>query len=126
MKKFADLKRPDREFSIGDMVYLKLQPYRQNAFELPHHHKLMTKYYGQFKILSKVGPAAYKLQLPTSADIHPVFHVSQLKKHLGPRAVPQGNLPLVTPEGYFKLEPMVVLDTRAMTRRDEIVTQWRV
>jgi hypothetical protein len=34
-KKFANKKRSDREFLIGDMVYLKLQPYRQHAFELP-------------------------------------------------------------------------------------------
>jgi hypothetical protein len=38
----------------------------------------------------------------------------------------RGNLPLVTPEGYFKLEPIAVLDTRALPRKDEIVTQWRV
>jgi hypothetical protein len=35
IKKFANKKRSDREFLIGDMVYLKLQPYRQHAFELP-------------------------------------------------------------------------------------------
>jgi hypothetical protein len=48
----------------------------------------MTKYYGPFKILSKIGNAAYKLQLPQYADIHLVFHVSQLKKHIGPKVVP--------------------------------------
>jgi hypothetical protein len=56
----------------------------------------MTKYYGPFKIISKIGATAYKLQLPPTAEIHPVFHVSQLKKHISPKVVPQGNLPLVT------------------------------
>jgi hypothetical protein len=55
-------------------------------------------YYGPFRILEKIGQATYKLQLPTTTDIHPIFHVSQLKKHLGPKADPQKNLPLVTPE----------------------------
>jgi hypothetical protein len=82
MKKFVDQKRSGRQFMVGDMVYLKLQPYRQHAFDLPQHLNLMTKYYGPFKILSKTGPAAYKLQLPTTTEIHLVFHVSQLKSTL--------------------------------------------
>jgi hypothetical protein len=58
------------------MVYLKLQPYRQHVFDIPQHLKLMTKYYGPFKILEKFGSASYKLQLSQTTDIHHVFHVS--------------------------------------------------
>jgi hypothetical protein len=86
----------------------------------------MTKYYGPFKILEKIGHVAYKLQLPQTANIHPVFHVGQLKKNIGAKAIPQANLPLVTPKGYIKLESVAVLDTRALPRRDEIVIQWLV
>jgi hypothetical protein len=46
--------------------------------------------------------------------------------HLGPKAVPQSNLPLVTPEDYLKLQPEKVLDTRALPRNDDIVTQWLI
>jgi hypothetical protein len=52
--------------------------------------------------------------------------VSQLKKHFGPKAVPQADLPQVTPEGYIKIEPIVVLETRALPRHDEVVTQWKM
>jgi hypothetical protein len=123
MKKFVDRRRSDREFKEGGMVYLKLQPFRYNAFDLHQNLKLTTKYYDPFKILQKVGNAPYKFQLPESAHIHDVFHVSQLKLHLGPKVVPQSNLPLVTPEGYLKLEPEKVLDTRALPRNDDIITQ---
>jgi hypothetical protein len=125
-KKYADLKRTEREFSVGDMVYLKLQPFRHNAFGLHQNLKLASKFYGPFRVLARIGPASYKLQLPETADIHPVFHVSQLKKHLGPKAIPHTNLPLVTPDGHIKVEPTVVLDTRVMPRKDEIVTQWLI
>jgi hypothetical protein len=68
----------------------------------------------------------YKLQLPESANIHLVFHVTQLKKHIGPKVVPQANLPMVTHEWYIKVTPVAVLDTRALPRGDKIITQWRV
>jgi hypothetical protein len=74
---------------VGDMVYLKLQPFRQNNFGLHQSLKLTPKYYGPFIVLEKIGPSAYKLQLHESVEIHPIFHVSQLKKHLGPKVVPQ-------------------------------------
>jgi hypothetical protein len=93
---------------------------------LHKHLKLSTKYYGPFQILERIGPAAYKLQLPANADFHPVFHVNQLKKHIGAKAIPQPDLPLVTLEGYIKTEPQAVLDTRALPHRDEILTQWKI
>jgi hypothetical protein len=86
MKKYADTKRSEREFLAGDMVYLKLQPFRHTAFDLHQNLKLTSKYYGPFKILERIRQVAYKLQLPPCAEIHLVFHVSQLKKHIG-----QGN-----------------------------------
>jgi hypothetical protein len=108
------------------MVFLKLQPFRHNAFGIHQNLKLTTRYYGSFKILEKIGPFAYKLQLPPIADIQPIFHVSQLKQHIGPKAIPEHNLPLVTPEGYIKTAPVAMLDTRALPRGDEIVTQWQI
>ncbi|GAA0156156.1 hypothetical protein LIER_13713 [Lithospermum erythrorhizon] len=55
MKRLADLKRTDREFQIGDIVFLKLQPYRQNSVSLRKHLKLASKFYGPFKIIANIG-----------------------------------------------------------------------
>lgn len=102
IKFYADMKRTERHFEVGDMVYLKVQPCRQNAFGLRGSLKLRSKFYGPFKVIQRVGTVAYKLLLPDSSDIHPVFHVSQLKQHIGHKAIPLPHVPLVTPDGYTK------------------------
>jgi hypothetical protein len=80
MKRHADKNRTERQFSVGDSVFLKLQPYVQTSLAPRANQKLVFKYFGPFKIVAKIGTAAYKLQLPSSSAIHPVFHVSQLKQ----------------------------------------------
>ncbi|GJU45342.1 reverse transcriptase, partial [Tanacetum coccineum] len=64
MKSFTDKGRTDGKFEIGMWVYLKLQPHRQVSIRKGQQHKLSPKYYGLFKICSKVGNVAYKLELP--------------------------------------------------------------
>lgn len=50
MKYFAD-KRTDRQFQVGDMAYLKLQPYRHTSLSPHNHLKLHSKFYGPFRVL---------------------------------------------------------------------------
>lgn len=123
MKVYADQHRSDRHYNVNDMVYLQIQPYRQNAFGLRGSLKLRTKYYGPFKILERVGEVAYRLQLPDTTTIHPVFHISQLKKHVGKHAVPLPHVPLVTEDGKIKTTPFAVLDERIIQRQKTPVKQ---
>ena len=105
---------------MGDMVYLKLQPYVQTSVVVRANHKLVYKYFGPFEILQRVGNVAYKLKLPESAAVHPVFHVSQLKPSLHPRHLVSSSLPVVPDAIRF---PVQVIQRRVIARGGAQVPQ---
>ncbi|KAD3337228.1 hypothetical protein E3N88_32748 [Mikania micrantha] len=106
MKQYADAKRTERTFEKGDWVYLKLQPFVQTSLRRVKHTKIGPKYFGPFLILEKIGSCAYRLDLPTDAQMHPVFHVSLLKKVHG------GHLPIVPlpTNPRFHFQPRAIVD----------------
>jgi hypothetical protein len=84
MKTQADKKRSDVQFAVGDKVFLKLQPYIQSSLARRANKKLAFKFFGPYEIIVKIGFAAYELALPNGSTVHPIFHVSQLKKMVNP------------------------------------------
>lgn len=109
MKIQSDKHIREVEFTIGDFVYLKLQPYRQTSIAFRHSLKLSPCFYGPFEIVEKVGSVAYRLRLREDAKIHNVFHVSLLRKHLGARPPPTSTLPPVTDESIILRVPERIL-----------------
>jgi len=55
MKQGADQKRLDVEFQVGDMVFLKLQLYRQYTIFKHAYHKLASRFFGSYPILQRIG-----------------------------------------------------------------------
>ncbi|KAL0319955.1 UNVERIFIED_CONTAM: hypothetical protein Sradi_5257000 [Sesamum radiatum] len=115
MKSYADKKRTEREFEVGDEVFLKLQPYKQTSIALRKQLKLSAKYFGPYKFLERIGKVAYRLELPPGLKIHPVFHVSLLKKKIGSKYFPSLNLPDIEDE-VFKVYPAAILARRLIPR----------
>ncbi len=123
MKQQADKHRKEKEFSVGDWVYLKLQPYRQISVATRRNPKLSARYYGPYEILERVGQVAYKLRLPENAQIHPVFHVSLLKScHHAPPEVSE-SLPQFGREGQLLSEPEKILSRRLCKRGNQAITE---
>ncbi|PNX85876.1 Ty3/gypsy retrotransposon protein, partial [Trifolium pratense] len=92
MKNQADKKRRSVQFDVGEWVFLKLRPHRQQSVVKRIYQKLAPRYYGPFQVMERMGAVAYKLALPPQSKIHSVFHVSLLKKAIGNYQV-QGELP---------------------------------
>jgi hypothetical protein len=64
MKEQAVKGRCEVEFQVGDMVYLKAQPYKLKSLARRLNEKLGPRFYGPLQIIAKMGAVAYKLQLP--------------------------------------------------------------
>ena len=123
MKWFADKKRVDRSFAVGDWVYLRLQPYKQSSVQSKKFGKLAPRFYGPYQVIQKVGEVSYKLDLPAGSQIHPVFHVSNLKGKLGAQVVPRPALPAVSVDQILNPEPVAILATRSHQLRSRLITQ---
>ncbi|GJV47348.1 putative reverse transcriptase domain-containing protein [Tanacetum coccineum] len=81
-KSYADVRRKPMEFNVRDMVMLKVSPWK-GVIHFGKHRKLSPRYVRPFKIIDRVGPVAYKLEMPRELQgIHNTFHVSNLKKCL--------------------------------------------
>ncbi|TYK31664.1 pol protein [Cucumis melo var. makuwa] len=81
-KSYADVRRKDLEFDVGDKVFLKVSPMK-GVLRFERRGKLSPRFVGPFDILERIGPVAYRLALPPSLSaVHDVFHVSMLRKYV--------------------------------------------
>jgi hypothetical protein len=122
MKSYADNRRRELRFEEGDFVYLKVSPMRGvRRFQVKG--KLAPWFVGPYPIIGRVGPAAYRLELPESmSDIHNVFHVSQLRKCLQvPESLIEEEAIQIQKDLQYREKPIKILDsTVRKTRNSEV------
>ncbi|GJY00700.1 putative reverse transcriptase domain-containing protein [Tanacetum coccineum] len=110
-KSYADRRSKPLEFEVGDMVLLKVSPWKGDV-RFGKRGKLSPRYVGPFKILARVGPVAYTLELPEELKgIHSTFHVSNLKKCLADEnlIIPLNEIQLDKKLHFIK-EPVEIID----------------
>jgi len=123
MKMQADRNRTDREFSVGDQVLLKLQPYTQSSIASRPYPKLAYKFFGPYKVTARIGKVAYRLELPDSSNIHPVFHISQLKPYTPNYTPVFSTLPMLTDLQAAETEPEMIQDRRLVKKGNNAIPQ---
>lgn len=69
-KQYTDNKSREVVLQGGDMVFLKLQPYKQLSVEVRRYLKLSHKYFGPYSAIEQIGSVAYKLELPPNSLVH--------------------------------------------------------
>ncbi|GJU75457.1 putative reverse transcriptase domain-containing protein [Tanacetum coccineum] len=110
-RSYANVRRKPLEFQVGDRVMLKVSP-RKGVIRFKKRGKLNPRYIGPFKILKRVGPVAYTLELPEElSNVHSTFHVSNLKKCLSDESlvIPMKELWLDDKLNFVE-EPIEIMD----------------
>ncbi|KAL0559098.1 hypothetical protein IC582_003688 [Cucumis melo] len=119
-KSYADVRRKDLEFEVGDKVFLKVAPTR-GVVRFERRGKLSPRFVGPFEILERIGPVAYRLALPPSlSTVHDVFHVSMLRKYVPDPSHVVDYEPLEIDENLsYTEQPVEVLAREVKTLRNK-------
>ncbi|KAL5805446.1 hypothetical protein ACOSQ4_028179 [Xanthoceras sorbifolium] len=121
-KSYADLKRKEIEYDVGEKVFLKVSPWKK-VLRFGRKGKLSPRFIGPYEIIERVGPVAYRLALPPELEkIHNVFHVSMLRRY---RSDPSHRIPAesieIRPDLTYEEEPVQILDREIKELRNKRV-----
>ncbi|GJY91811.1 putative reverse transcriptase domain-containing protein [Tanacetum coccineum] len=110
-RSYTNVRRKPLEFQVGDRVMLKVSP-QKGVIRFGKRGKLNHRYIRPFMILDRVGPVAYKLELPEElSNVHSTFHVSNLNKCLSDESliIPMKELRLDDKLNFVE-EPIEIMD----------------
>ncbi|KAL5836129.1 hypothetical protein ACOSQ4_015626 [Xanthoceras sorbifolium] len=121
-KSYADLKRKEIEYDVGEKVFLKVSPWKK-VLRFGRKGKLSPRFIGPYEIIERVGPVAYRLALPPELEkIHNVFHVSMLRRYRSdPSHKVQAESIEIRPDLTYEEEPVQILDREIKELRNKRV-----
>ncbi|XP_035542101.1 uncharacterized protein LOC118344809 [Juglans regia] len=121
-KSYADNRRHELEFEVGNRVVLRIAPMR-GVMRFGKKGKLSPRYVGPCEILDQIGPVAYRVALPLAlSGVHNVFHVSMLRKYIPDptHVIDYEPLPLQQNLTYTE-EPIWIIE-----RKEQVIRKWSI
>ena len=121
-KSYVNNRRRDLEFEVGDMVFLRISPWK-GVLRFGKLGKLSPQYIGTYRIVERIGEVAYRLELPFDLDrIHDVFHVSMLRKYIPDPSHILTEKPVEIRENLtYEEEPVQILDRQEQVLRNKTI-----
>ncbi|XP_070013935.1 uncharacterized protein [Nicotiana sylvestris] len=127
-KSYSDVHHRDLEFKEDNCVFLKVFPMK-GIMQFGNKGKLSPRYIGSYKIIKRIGRVAYKLEIPPPemSLVHPVFHVSMLKKVVGDSSliVPVETIEVNEELAYEEI-PVSILDGQLQKLRNKEMASVKV
>ena len=107
---------------MGDRVFLKVSPWK-GILRFGRRGKLRPRYIMPYEIITRVGPVAYRLDLPPElSKVHNVFHVSMLRKYIPDPSHVLSDHPVELKGNLtYKEQPMQIVDRREKIFRNKVI-----
>jgi hypothetical protein len=119
MKRHFDARRTPKEFNVGQRVLLSTRNLKFKGENCP---KLQPRFIGPFTIEERVGSVSYKLTLPDTMRVHPVFHVELLREYQGDDFTPSPDYECEDGTAYWEVESL--LKRRGSGPRRQYLVRW--
>ena len=115
------------KFEVDDLVFLKVAPWK-GVIQFQKRGKLNPRYIGPFRITQRIGPVAYRLELPSKMGrIHNVFHVSMLKKYVSdPSHVLEAPPIELNEDLSFEVQSVGIVDQKMKELRNKVIPMVKV
>ena len=126
-KSYADMKRKDIRYKIGEKVFLKVSPWKK-VMRFGKKGKLSPRFIGPYEVIEKVGLVAYRLALPPELEkIHSVFHVSMLRRYrTDPSHVVSSETIELKPDLTYEEEPLEIMAREVKELRNKNISLVKV
>jgi transposase InsO family protein len=125
----ADIHRREHDFKIGDRILLNLENITLPSDRTRTSQKLLARFAGPHTIIEQLSPVSFRLDLPPSMKIHPVFHVDRFRHYhpspaeLGPRTPARPPPVIIEDEEEYEVE--AIADHRKVNNKMEFLLQWQ-
>ena len=121
-KSYANKKRKDIRYEIGEKMFLKVSPWKK-VMRFGKKGKLSPRFISRYEVIEKVGPVAYRLALPPDLEkMHNVFHVSMLRRYRSdPSHVVSTETIELRPDLTYDKEPVEILAREVKELRNKMI-----